>query len=146
MSFLPDRRPSKKPFEVFARPGCSCSAAVVEQNGFDGDIHFRACRRRTGCHEQSALATCVCPVLKTCYPFWGSRPQHYVPHAVSFRDIDEVRRTVRSQGLTLVVTRVDNSPRKISRYRPAWDALDSASDFERIAEGRQLRFYRPTEE
>ncbi len=77
-------------------------------------------------------------------PFFGSAREHYVLHASNYRDLDNVRDIVKEHSITLIVTRVDTVPRKISRYRPAWRDLDVADDFRRVGEGRELRFYRPT--
>lgn len=77
------------------------------------------------------------------YAFFGSSRQHYVLHAANFGDMSQVRDFVRQHSISLIVTRIDTTPQKISRYYPAWNELDAAKDFRAVGEGRELRFYRP---
>jgi len=77
------------------------------------------------------------------YAFFGSARQHYVLHAANFGDMSQVRDFVRQHSISLIVTRIDTTPQKISRYYPAWNELDAAKDFRAVGEGRELRFYRP---
>ena len=77
------------------------------------------------------------------YAFFGSARQHYVLHAANFRDMSQVRDLVRQHSISLIVTRIETTPQKISRYYPAWNELDAAKNFRTVGEGRELRFYRP---
>ncbi len=76
------------------------------------------------------------------YPFFGSRREHFVLHDACYRGVDDVRQVLTRNNIQVVVTRIDTSAQKISRYRPAWDNLEASASFTEIASGRELRVFR----
>lgn len=85
------------------------------------------------------------PVLvldERCYAYFGSRRENFVLHAARYRNVDQVRSLMEEYSIPLVVTRIDRTPQKISRYRPAWDDLQNAADFHLEHEGYQLQVWR----
>ena len=75
------------------------------------------------------------------YPYFGSRRQNFVTQPMLFYGIEDVRERVASYGLDHVIARYEGT-KIISRYRPAWDALDADPDFRLVEDpGTNLRVY-----
>lgn len=76
------------------------------------------------------------------YAYFGSRRENFVLHVASYRNVDQVRSLMQEYAIPLVVTRIDQTPQKISRYRPAWEELEAAADFRLEHDGHELQVWR----